>query len=343
MSKPTPPSTAAQSGPQSPRLLEQVRDLIQLRHYSPATEKAYTRWVRRFILFHGKRHPRTMGIPEIEAFLTWLARERMVSSATQNQALAALLFLYHQVLQIDIGPVGEIVRAKRPERLPTVLSRDEVDALLQVIPEPAWLPLNLLYGSGLRLMECLRLRIKDIDLAGQVITVRHGKGAKDRVTVLPESLVPPLRLRLAAWRARHASDVRTGHGWVELPGALSLKMPKAGREWAWQWVFPASRRYLHPESGQLRRHHLHETVLQREVQTATLRAQIDKRVTCHTLRHCFATHLLEDGADIRTIQELLGHVDVSTTMIYTHVLNRGACGVRSPLDRRGGGGRGRMR
>ncbi|MBK6512626.1 MAG: integron integrase [Polyangiaceae bacterium] len=318
--------------PAEPRLFDRVRGALRVRRYSPRTERAYLGWIRRFILHHGKRHPRDLGPDHITQFLTELATHQKVSASTQNQALAALLFLYVDVLGVQIATLGELVRAKRPHRIPVVLSAGEVAALLAQLREPFHLIASLLYGGGLRLLEAARLRVKDVDLERGEISVRDGKGRRDRVAPLPERLRGPLRHHLTRVRDLHQEDLRAGAGWVETPDALHLKYPNAGRDWPWQWIFPATRRYHHPETGQGRRHHLHETAIQRAVRTATLQAGIPKPVHCHTLRHSFATHLLERGYDIRTIQELLGHRDVSTTMIYTHVLNRGGLGVRSPLD-----------
>lgn len=315
-----------------PRLLDQVREAIRTRHYSPRTEKAYVGWIRRFILFHGKRHPRDLGEDEIRRFLTSLAVDGRVSSATQNQALSALLFLYREVLGRDLEWIDGIPRAKRPQKLPVVLHRDEVRALLAHLSGTPWLMAMLLYGAGLRLLECARLRVKDIDFARDEILVRDGKGRKDRVTMLPASAKEPLLRHLAAMREQHERDVRAGSGWVAMPDALSRKYPTAGREWPWQWVFPATRTYVDRETGRRHRHHFHETALQRAVKDAVRAAGLSKPASCHSLRHSFATHLLEAGYDIRTIQELLGHSDVTTTMIYTHVLNRGGRGVRSPID-----------
>jgi integron integrase len=314
-------------------LLVQVRQTIRMRHYSPRTEKAYVHWVRRFVLFHQKRHPREMGQTEIRQFLSDLAVRQHVSASTQNQALSALLFLYHDVLLQELPWIDSIVRAKRPVRLPVVLTREEVGAVLAQMRGTSWLVASLLYGAGLRLMECLRMRAKDVDLTRKEITVRSGKGAKDRMTVLPARVVPALSAHLENVGRQHQADLRRGEGSVELPDALARKYPRAAWEWGWQWVFPASRSYLCRENRQRRRHHLHETVIQRAVREAVRVARIAKPASCHSLRHSFATHLLEDGYDIRTIQELLGHRDVATTMIYTHVLNTGGRGVRSPLDR----------
>jgi integron integrase len=319
--------------PPKPRLLDRVRDAIRARHYSRRTEKAYVHWIRRYIFFHGKRHPAEMGAPEVSAFLTALAVEHRVSASTQNQALSALLFLYRAVLGVDLPWLDEVVRAKRPQPLPVVLTRQEVHAVLRELRGVSRLMAVLLYGSGLRLLECCRLRVKDVDLATNQIVVRDGKGRKDRVSMLPASIKEALTAHLERVRQQHQADLRQGAGWVELPGALGRKYRDAGREWGWQWVFPATRLYVDRVTGQRRRHHLHESVLQRAVKEAVRRAGIPKPATCHTFRHSFATHLLEDGHDIRTVQELLGHRDVSTTMIYTHVLNRGPAGVKSPADR----------
>ena len=290
-------------------------------------------WIRRFILFHGKRHPETMAEAEIGAYLSNLASELKVSASTQNQALAALLFLYQQVLGRELQWLENLVHAKRPRQVPVVLGREEVRTLLARLDGIVWLVCALLYGGGLRLLEALQLRVKDLDLDRREVVIRRGKGGKDRRTVLPNALVERLRSHLAMVKAQHDADLSLGAGAVALPEALGRKYPNAPREWIWQWVFPATRTYTEPASQQVRRHHLHETVIQRAVRQAAVAAKITKPVTPHTLRHSFATHLLEDGYDIRTIQELLGHRDVTTTMIYTHVLNRGAGGVRSPLDR----------
>jgi len=318
---------------QPPRFLDTVRAAARLRHLSRRTEKAYVGWIRRYILFHGKRHPRDLGAPEVTAFLSFLALKRHVSASTQNQALAALLFLYRDVLALELPWLDDVVRAKRPERLPVVLTRDEAAALLDALDGTPRLMAALLYGSGLRLLECAQLRIKDVDLERRELTVRHGKGDKDRVTLLPASLIEPLVHQIAFARAQHQRDLAAGAGHVELPTALAAKLPGASRAWQWQWVFPATRTYFHAPTGERRRHHLHESVLQRAVSLAVLRARLSKRATCHTLRHSFATHLLEDGYDIRTIQALLGHNDVSTTMIYTHVIQHRFANVRSPMDR----------
>ena len=315
-----------------PRLLDRVRLAIRARHYSPRTEKAYLGWIRRFILFHGKRHPAEMGADEIVRFLSHLASDARVSASTQNQALSAILFLYREVLQAELPWLDGLVRAKRPQRLPVVLNRDETQALLGEMRGTTWIMAALLYGAGLRLLECCRLRVKDVDLTRCEILVRDGKGRKDRVTVLPAKVRAPLAAHLQRVRAIHQSDLRNDLGCVELPDAIGRKYPRAAREWGWQWVFPATRFYLDRDTGERRRHHLHESVVQRAVKDAALRAGLTKHATCHSLRHSFATHLLEAGYDVRTIQELLGHRDVSTTMVYTHVLNTGGRGVRSPLD-----------
>ncbi len=315
-----------------PKLLDEVRFTIRRLHYSRTTEKAYVGWVRRYVLFHGKRHPCELGEPDIAAFLTHLAVDRHVSASTQNQAMNALVFLYKKVLGVDLGNFGDIVRAKAPRRLPVVLTREEVRAVIDNIDGIPRLMAMLMYGTGLRLLECCRLRVKDVDFGAHQIIVREGKGKKDRVTLLPSSIAPSLDEHLITTRAQHRNDVTNGRGWVELPDAFGRKSPNAGCSWPWQWVFPATRTYLHRPTQQRRRHHLHESVLQRAVTSAGRLAGLSKRVTTHTFRHSFATHLLESGYDIRTVQELLGHRDVSTTMIYTHVLNRGWGAVRSPAD-----------
>jgi integron integrase len=325
---------AGQDGARSPRLLDRVRIALRTRHYSVRTEKAYVAWIRRFILFHGKRHPDALGESEIAAFLSNLADPGHVSASSQNQALAALLFLYGQVLDRRLAWMGDLVHAKRPKRVPIVLTRGECRALLARLASPYQIVGGLLYGGGLRLLEALHLRIKDVDLERREILVRDGKGRKDRRTVLPTALLASLNRHIASARTLHDRDLALGpsHGAVELPDALRRKYPSAPRQWVWQWLFPATRTYVHTETGEVRRHHLHESAVQRAVAAAARAAGIAKPATPHTLRHSFATHLLEDGYDIRTIQELLGHKDVSTTMVYTHVLNRGGRGVRSPLD-----------
>jgi integron integrase len=322
----------ATPAPQPPRLLDRVRQAVRARPYSRRTEKAYVAWVRRYVLFHGKRHPSEMGAREITEYLSALAVQGNVAASTQNQALSALLFLYRDVLEEDLPWLDGVVRAKRPARLPVVLTRDEVRSVTRQLRGTPRLMAILMYGSGLRLLECARLRVKDVDFGRHQIIVRAGKGDKDRVTTLPTVIRTELSRHLDGVKKQHDLDLRQGAGWVELPWALARKYPNAGREWAWQWVFPATRFYVDRETRQRRRHHLHESVVQRAVKDAVRQAGIAKRATCHTLRHSFATHLLEDDRDIRTVQELLGHRDVSTTMIYTHVLNRGPAAVRSPAD-----------
>ncbi|MBK6653814.1 integron integrase [Zoogloea sp.] len=326
-------STLLAAPPSSPRLLDQVRERIRVKHYSLRTEQAYVGWIKRYIFFHDKRHPRDMGKVEVEAFLGVLAVERNVSAATQTQALSALLFLYREVLGIELPWLDDLVRAKKPRRLPSVLTRAEVSALLGAMDDPeVVLPARLLYGGGLRLLECLRLRVKDVDVSRREILVRDGKGQKDRVTMLPESLVPQMQVQMETVRQLHARDLANGHGEVWLPDALSVKYPGAARALGWRYMFPAAGFSSDPRSGALRRHHLDERRVQRAVKKAAEVAGIVKMVSPHTFRHSFATHLLESGYDIRTVQELLGHADVKTTMIYTHVLNRGGRGVVSPLD-----------
>ncbi len=315
-----------------PKLLDQVRSILRTRNYSIRTEQAYLHWIKRFILFHHKRHPASLGSAEVSSFLSHLAVDRNVAPATQHQATSALLFLYYDVLDIQIGWLSNIQRAKKPARLPVVFTKVEVRNILLHLKGERHLMASLLYGAGLRLMECLRLRVKDIDFGYNQIIVRDGKGMKDRLTLLPAPLLEPLRQHLAHVKALHEKDLREGYGQVYLPYALARKYPNADREWAWQYVFPANRRSLDPRTGRIQRHHYAETGLQRAVKTAIRAAGIHKQASCHTFRHSFATHLLEVGYDIRTVQELLGHKDVSTTMIYTHVLNRGGKGVRSPLE-----------
>jgi integron integrase len=316
-----------------PRLLDRLREQIRVRHYSIRTETAYVTWVRNFIRYHGLRHPAEMGAAEVERFLSHLAVDRNVSASTQNQALAALLFLYKHVLAIDLPWLDDVIRAKRPERLPVVLSREETQRLLACFEGEMALVTGLLYGSGMRLMEAMRLRVKDVDFARNEILIRDGKGMKDRVTLLPGRLVAPLTRHLDYVKALHERDLAEGFGEVYLPFALARKYPNAAKEWGWQYVFPAHGRSVDPRSGVRRRHHLDEKRVQRAFKAAVRELGIAKPATPHTLRHCFATHLLESGQDIRTVQELLGHADVKTTMIYTHVLNRGGLGVLSPLDR----------
>jgi integron integrase len=325
------PPTDATATP--PRLLDRVRQACRVRHLSRRTEDAYVAWIRRFILFHKKRHPNDMGAEEVSRFLSWLAVSRRVSASTQNQALNALLFLYRNVLQRELPAVGGVVRAHRPVRLPTVLTRDEVRAVLAQLKGMPYLVTSLLYGSGLRLLECLQLRVKDIDFDRSQITVREGKGSKDRVTLLPLSIRTDLARHIETVRRLHRGDLQVGLGQVVLPGAIGRKYPAAASSWSWQFVFPASRACRDPLWGAPSRFHIHESAIQRAVTSAVRSAGLTKRATCHSFRHSFATHLLEDGYDIRTVQELLGHADVTTTMIYTHVLNRGVMGVRSPIDR----------
>jgi integron integrase len=314
-------------------LLDRVRERLRVKHYSIRTEEQYVSWIRRYVLFHGKRHPREMGEREVEAFLTHLAVAGNVSASTQNQAKAALLFLYAQVLGVELGWLEGVTTAKSVRRLPVVLTQEEVRALLAQLKGVHWLLATLLYGAGLRLMEAVRLRVKDIDFARREIVVRDGKGGKDRVTVLPAKLVEPLRQQLARARELHSSDCLAGYGEVYLPFALARKYPRAPREWAWQYAFPATMLSEDPRSRRMRRHHFDEQAVQRAVKEAVRRAGIVKPASPHTLRHSFATHLLQAGYDIRTVQELLGHADVKTTMVYTHVLNRGGRGVLSPMDR----------
>jgi integron integrase len=314
------------------KLLDRVRAALRTRHYSLRTEEAYVGWIRRFVVFHGKRHPDEMGEDEINAFLSSLATDGRVAASTQNQALSALLFLYRHVLEKPFPEMAALIRARRPARLPVVLTRDEVRRVLARLGGEPRLVATLLYGSGLRLMEALRLRVKDVDLSRNEILVRDGKGQKDRVTMLSAALKPELAAHLRAVRARHDTDLARGGGDVHLPDAIRIKYPGAAKSWAWQYVFPAGRESADPRGGEIRRHHLPESAVQRAVKRAVDDAGIAKVATCHSLRHSFATHLLESGYDIRTIQELLGHRDVATTMIYTHVLNTGGRGVRSPLD-----------
>ncbi len=333
MQAPTPePSNSPVTQPK-PKLLDQVRERCRVLHYSLRTEQAYVDWARRFVLFHNKRHPLEMGAAEVEAFLTHLAVARNVSASTQNQALAALLFLYQQVLGLELPWLDDVTRAKKPQRLPTVLNRLEVQRLLQCVHDPVpRLVCRLLYGTGMRLLEGLRLRVKDIDFVRNEIVIRDAKGGKDRVTMLPQSLVADLQAHLAARRTVFDADTAANRAEVYLPDALAVKYPNAPREWAWQYVFVAARFSTDPRTGVVRRHHVDEKLIQRRLKAASVNAGIAKPVSPHVLRHSFATHLLESGYDIRTVQELLGHSDVSTTMIYTHVLKVGGAGVRSPLD-----------
>ena len=333
MDQPADSSKDFSAAPPALRLIDRVRAAIRSRHYSRRTEKTYWFWIRYFIFHNHKRHPAEMGAAEVTAFLNWLATDRNVAAATQNQALAALLFLYKAVLERDLPWFDELVRAKRPVRVPAVLSAAEVRRLLEQLDGVTWMMASLLYGAGLRLQECLMLRVKDVDFAYRQILVRDGKGAKDRVTMLPESVVQPLQAHLGKVRALHRRDLAEGYGEVWLPHALSRKYPRAGFEWGWQFLFPSKNRAADPETGVIRRHHIYPDTMSRAIKRATRAAGIAKQVSCHTMRHSFATHLLEGGYDIRTVQELLGHSDVSTTMIYTHVLNKGGRGVKSPLDR----------
>lgn len=314
------------------RLLEKVRRKIRLKHYSIRTEEAYTSWIKRYILFHGKRHPEEMGSREIETYLTHLATKRNVAASTQNQAFSALLFLYKEVLEIEIDGKINACRAKKPERVPTVLTVNETLDVLNAMSGSYLIMAQLLYGCGLRAIECLRLRVKDVDFGLNQIVVRNGKGQKDRITVFPDAIKEKLKEQLIHRKALHVSDLAEGFGSVFLPNALAVKYKNADKEWGWQYVFPSSSISVDPRSGVKRRHHLHEKTLNRAISTARKVAGIIKPVTCHTFRHSFATHLLQEGYDIRTVQDLLGHKDVSTTMIYTHVLNRGGLAVRSPLD-----------
>jgi integron integrase len=329
-------SVSRESGQGKRKLLDRVRDAIRFKHYSLRTEQAYVDWIKRFILFHGKRHPDSMGAEEVRAFLTDLAANQNVAASTQNQAFSALLFLYRNVLKQDLPWIGNIERAKRPAKVPVVLTPEEARAIISKLRGTSRLMVQLLYGCGLRLMECVRLRVKDVDFGYLQITVRDAKGGRDRITMLPVSLVEPLRRQIEKRRLIHEEDLAAGHGEVYLPGALAKKNPSAARELGWQYLFASRNRSSDPRdrSGSAKegRHHIAETFLQRAVKTAVRDAGINKPASCHTFRHSFATHLLENGYDIRTVQELLGHKDVSTTMIYTHVLNKPGIGVKSPLD-----------
>lgn len=318
---------------QAPKLLDQLREAIRVRHYSIRTEEAYVDWVRRYIFFHNKRHPKEMGANEIAAFLSHLAIERGVSASTQNQARSALLFLYREVLAIEIAEMGDVIAAKVSRRLPVVLTEREVRELLLQMNGTMWLVASLLYGTGMRLLEGLRLRVKDVEFSRREIIIREGKGNKDRITVLPENLIAPLQAQIEKARILHNADLAAGLGAVYLPDALAVKNPSAAKAWGWQYVFPSPVRSEDPRTGKTRRHHLYEQSVQKAVKNAARAAGIDKPCTPHVLRHSFATHLLQAGYDIRTVQELLGHSDVTTTMIYTHVLNRGGKGIVSPLDR----------
>jgi integron integrase len=336
--KPIPqaPGQVAELGrnyPGKPRLLDRMRSEMRKRNFSPRTEKTYLGWVRRYIRYHRFQHPRVLGEADVSRFLSWLAVERKVSATTQNQALCALLYLYRDVLRIDLPWLRDVTRARVPRRLPVVLTREEVRAVLDGLHGTPLLVARLLYGSGMRLLECLQVRIKDVELSSSQIVVRSGKGNRDRVTVLPATVRDDLAAHILSVRDLHQADVGDGAGWVELPRSLARKYPGRGQEWGWQWLFPATRRYIDRDSGEHRRHHIHETVIQNAVRRAVRKSGITKPASSHTFRHCFATHLLEDGYDIRTVQELLGHRDVRTTMIYTHVLNKGPGAVRSPADR----------
>ncbi|MDH5437021.1 MAG: integron integrase [Gammaproteobacteria bacterium] len=317
----------------SPRLMDQARNCLRTYHYSIRTEQSYLQWIKRFILYHNKRHPREMGKSEISDFLSYLAVEKHVSASTQNQALSALLFLYKKVLNLEVEWIDDVVRAKRPQRLPIVLSRDEVSKLLKNMNGLHKLLAWLLYGTGMRVSEAVSLRIQDVNFSYRQITVRSGKGNKDRVTVIPESLIKPLNKQIGFSRTLYEFDRSEGSPGVYLPDALDKKYPNAGKEWSWHWVFPSKNLSKDPRSEIIRRHHIYEKNLQRAIKQSVKISCLSSRVTTHTLRHCFATHLLEDGYDIRTVQELLGHKDVKTTMIYTHVLNKGGRGVKSPADR----------
>lgn len=329
---PTPSPSPAATLPTKPKLLEQVRQTIRRKHYSLRTEQTYVDWIKRYIFFHNKRHPAEMGAREMEEFLNHLAVEKKVAASTQNQALSALVFLYREVLRQQFDWMDNLERAKRPARVPIVLTETEVKRLLAHLDGQNWLMASLLYGSGLRLMECVRLRVKDVDFEYRQITVRDGKGNKDRVTMLPDTCLEMLKRHLEKVKNLHEEDLSDGFGDVYMPFALERKYKNYGKQWGWQYVFPAVNRSVDPLSRKIRRHHVDEKVLQRAVGNAARKARIMKPATCHTLRHSFATHLLMNGQDIRTVQELLGHKDVSTTMVYTHVLNRGGRGVRSPLD-----------
>jgi integron integrase len=331
-----PTNVLSPSSPDSPnkakKLLDQLRDAIRAKHYSYRTEQTYIDWCKRYILYHNKRHPAEMGIPEIQAYIVHLATDQHVAASTQNQALSAILFLYRNVLLREIEFPTDLLRAKKPSRLPTVLSKAEAMAIIHGMHGTPRLMTQLLFGSGLRLMECLRLRVKDIDFASRQLIVRDGKGENDRSVPLPESISALLKEHIERVRTIHSQDLREGYGEVHLPYALERKYPAASREFGWQYVFPAGQRSIDPQTGKTMRHHVHESVLQRAIKDAVRLARIDKQVSPHTFRHSFATHLLQNGYDIRTVQELLGHKDVKTTMIYTHVLQRGGLAVKSPLD-----------
>jgi integron integrase len=312
--------------------LDQLREAPRARHYSPRTENTYCQWGKRFTFFHNVRHPVEMAEPEINAFLTHLAVKHKVSASTQNQELSALLFLYRHVIGREIGDLGDVIRARKPKRVPVVMTREEVKLVLDNLADDKWLAASLMYGAGLRLMECMRLRVQDIDVLKNQILVRNGKGAKDRITMLPDSLKIPLRSHLVSVKAIHDRDLNDGWGRVEMPDALDRKYPNAPKEWRWQWAFPQANRWRNFKTGEQGRNHMDESLVQKALREAVIKASLVKRVTRHTFRHSFATHLLESGYDIRTVQELLGHEDVKTTMIYTHVLSRGPAGVQSPFD-----------
>ncbi len=327
------PKTTTASSPKGKKLLDQFRDNIRLKQYSYRTEKTYIQWVREYILFHNKRHPREMGVTEINQFITHLVVERKASASTQNQAISAILFLYRNTLHIELDQSSlNFIRPKKGKRVPNVLSAKEARAVISNMTGQYKLMAQIMYGSGLRLMECLRLRVKDIDFENHRIIVYDGKGGDDRVTMLPDSIIAPMRQHLAHTKAIHQKDLAAGLGSVQMPFALDKKYPAAHKQWIWQFIFPAPTLYTETETGITRRHHIHETALQKAIRAAAKIAKLDKRVTPHTFRHSFATHLLQNGYDIRTVQELLGHKDVKTTMIYTHVLQRGGLAVKSPLD-----------
>jgi integron integrase len=321
------------SSPKGKKLLDQYREQIRIKQYSPRTEKTYIQWVREYILFHNKRHPKEMGTPEINQFITHLVVERKASASTQNQAVSAILFLYRYVLNIQLkGEALEFIRPKKGKRVPNVLSKQEAKAVISQLTGASKLMTQIMYGGGLRILECLRLRVKDIDFENHRIIIYDGKGGDDRVTMLPDSIIQPLKEQILYVKALHQKDIADGYGAVTMPFALDKKIPNANKELNWQYLFPASNRYTDPETGITTRYHIHETVLQRAIREAVKAIKLQKRVTPHTFRHSFATHLLQAGYDIRTVQELLGHKDVKTTMIYTHVLQRGANAVKSPLD-----------
>jgi len=314
------------------KLLDQVREALRTKHYSHRTEQTYVDWIKRYIIFHKKQHPNNLGVEEIREFIAHLATERKVAASTQNQALSSILFLYRTVLQKEIDLLPELTNPSRPKRVPIVLTHAEAVSIINAMHGVPRIMVKILYGSGLRLMECMRLRVRDLDFENHQIIVRGGKGDDDRFTVLPDSVAADLKHILQDVKSIHQKDLRNGYGETALPNALNIKYKNAGKEWGWQYIFPASRLSVDPQTGTLRRHHLDESVLQRAIRSAAKQLKIEKQVTAHTFRHSFATHLLQNGYDIRTIQELLGHKDVKTTMIYTHVLNRGASAVRSPLD-----------